>query len=128
MIAGENENGRTGTSQGGSNGNGGEIEMKSIVRRIEMLERRFLPRPRTASARKLHERLVAAKQRVRDWRIAAGIPEPSDEGLPPKKVHTSQGIQLIRDILNEGRSRSRLRSIRDGILRPSDRPAQNGGS
>jgi len=108
--------------------NGGETQMKSIVRRIEMLERRFLPRPRTASARKLHERLVAAKQRVRDWRIAAGIPEPSDEGLPPKKVHTSQGIQLIRDILNEGRSRSRLRSIRDGILRPSDRPAQNGGS
>jgi hypothetical protein len=102
--------------------------MKRIVRRIEMLEKRFLPRPQTASARQLHEQLVAARQRIRDWRMATGIPEPSDEGLPPMKVHTSHGIQLIKDNLNEGRSRARLRSIRDGILRPSDRPAQKGDS
>jgi hypothetical protein len=102
--------------------------MKSIVRRIEMLEKRCLPRPQTASARQLQERLVAGRQRVRDWHIAAGIPELSDEGLPPKKVHTSHGIQRIMDILNEGRSRARLRSIRDGILRPSDGPAQKGDS
>jgi hypothetical protein len=102
--------------------------MKSIVRRIEMLEKRLLPRPQTAGERKFHERLVAACQRVRDWRIASGILEPSDEGLPPKKVHTSQGIQLIMDILNEGRDRSRLRSIRGEKFRPSDPPGKKGGS
>lgn len=102
--------------------------MKSIVRRIEMLEKRFLPRPQTASAREFLEGLVAARQRVRDARIAAGIPEPSDEGLPPKMVHTSHGMQLLIDILHEGRSRARLRSIRDGILHPSDCPAQKGDS
>ena len=102
--------------------------MKGLVRRVEMLEQRFLPRPQTASARKLHERLETARLRVRDWRIANGIPEPSDEGLPPKKVHASHGIQLIRDILNEGRDRSVLRSIRDGIFRPSDCSAKKGES
>jgi hypothetical protein len=102
--------------------------MKSIVRRIEKLEKLFLPRPQTASMRTLHQRLEEGRQRARGARIAAGIPELSDEGLPPKKVHTSHGIQLIMDILNEGRDRSRLRSIRDGIFRPSDPPAKKGDS
>lgn len=101
--------------------------MKSIVRRIEKLERLFLPRPQTASSRRLQERIAAGRQRVRDARLASGISEPSDEGLPPRKVHTSHGIQLIIDILNEGRDRSRLRGIRDGIVRPSDRPAKEKG-
>ncbi len=102
--------------------------MKRIVSRIEKLEKLFMPHPQTASMREFHERLEAANQRVRDWRLANGIPEASDEGLPPKKVHTSHGGQLITDILNEGRDRSRLRSIRDGIFRPSDPPAKKGDS
>ena len=59
------------------------------------------------------ERIVAGRRRVREYNEAHGLSEPSDEGLPPRRVHTSEGILRIIDILHEGRERSRLRSLRD---------------
>jgi hypothetical protein len=93
--------------------------MKNIVRRIQQLEKQLLPAPETAPHRELIARLEAGRERVRQANLARGIPEKSDEGLPPKKVHRSRGIQLIMDVLHEGRDRARLRSIRDGKLRES---------
>ena len=91
--------------------------MKSILRRIEQLEKRFLPAPQTASDRQLLKRMEAGLRRVREYNEAHGIIEDSDEGLPPKIIHTSRGIQRIMDILHEGRDRSHLRSVRDKKLR-----------
>ena len=79
--------------------------MKSIVRRIEALEKLVMPRPLAARDRELLARLEAGRERVRKMREQDGLPPDSDWGLPPKKIHTSRGIQLIRDILNEGRER-----------------------
>ena len=80
----------------------------------------------TAADREFLARLEAGRQRVREEREARGIPEPSDEGLPPKKVFTSRGVQLTMDILNEGRDRARLRSLRDKKLRESIPLAEGG--
>jgi hypothetical protein len=91
--------------------------MKSILRRIEHLEKRFLPSPPTAFDRQLIARIIAGRERNRVYNEAHGIPPISDEGLPPKKVHTSRGIQRVMDVLHEGRDRARLRSIKDGKLR-----------
>src|SRR5580692_2439987 len=76
--------------------------MKSIIRRIEELEKRLMPRSLTARDRVLLVRMEAGRRRVREEREARGASEPSDEGLPPKRVHASRGIQLTMDILNEG--------------------------
>ena len=101
--------------------------MKSIVRRIEVLEKRLMPRSLTARDRELLVRMEAGRRRVREELEARGASEPSDEGLPPKRVHASHGIQLTMDILNEGRERTRLRSLRDKKLRQSSRPTTGGG-
>ncbi len=93
--------------------------MTSRARRIAQLEKRLLPQPLTAADREFLARLEAGRRRVREYRQAHGIPEPSHEGLPPKKVFTSRGVQLTMDILNEGRDRARLRSLRDQKLRES---------
>jgi len=71
-----------------------------------------MPAAQTESSRQLMERIVAGRRQVREYYEAHGLNEPSDEGLPPRKVHTSQGIQRIIDILHEGRERSRLRRLR----------------
>jgi hypothetical protein len=97
--------------------------MTSIERRIEKLEKRWMPAPQTAYIRELIPRLESGRQRAHDYCVANGIPESSDEGLPPKKVHKSHGIQLIMDRFNEGRERSALRNIRDEELRESIPPA-----
>ena len=101
--------------------------MKSIVRRIEALEKRLMPRSLTARDRELLMRMEAGRRRVREEREERGASEPSDKGLPPKRVHASRGIQLTMDILNEGRERARLRSLRDKKLRQSSPPATGGG-
>jgi hypothetical protein len=101
--------------------------MKSIIRRIEALEKRLMPRSLTARDRELLVRIEAGRRRVREEREARGASEPSDEGLPPKRVHSSHGIQLTRDILNEGRERAWLRSLRDKKLRQSSPPPTGGG-
>ena len=94
--------------------------MKNIIRRIERLEKRLQPRPLTAHDRRLLARLAAGRERVRKMREERGLPLDPDWGLPPKKVHTSHGGQLIIDRLNEGRERARLRRLRDEKLRQSD--------
>jgi hypothetical protein len=80
----------------------------SIARRIQKLEDRSIPAAQTESSRQLMEDIEAGRRRVREYYEKHGLSEPSDEGLPPRRVHTSQGIQRIIDILNEGRERSRL--------------------
>jgi hypothetical protein len=92
--------------------------MKSIVRRIEALEQRLGPRPLTARDRELIAMIEEGRERVRKSREAQGLPADSDWGLPPHKIHTSKGSQLIIDILNEGRDRARLRSLRDKGISP----------
>ena len=97
--------------------------MKSIVRRIEGLEKRLLPRPLTTRDRVLLARIAAGRERVRKMREEQGLPPDPDWMLPPKKIHTSHGGQLMIDILNEGRQRARLRSLRDQQLRQSNPPS-----
>lgn len=100
--------------------------MKSIVRRIEALEKRLMPRPLTTSDRELRPRMEEGRERVRKMREEEGLPPDPDWGLPPKRIHTSHGIQRIMDILNEGRERSRLRGERDRKLSQSSPPATGG--
>ena len=91
--------------------------MKSIERRIEKQEKRFMPSPGAVLRdQKLRELIAAGRERVRKDREVHGESEPSDEGLPPMMVHTSHGLQLVIDILHEGRDRCRLRSLRDGLV------------
>jgi hypothetical protein len=92
-------------------------KMNSNLRRIEHLEKRFLPHPPTAFDIELIARIMAGRERVRVYNEEHGIKPPSDEGLPPKKVHTSRGIQRIMDVLHEGRDRNHLRWLRDKKLR-----------
>jgi len=101
--------------------------MKGIVRRIEVLEKRLMPRSLAARDRELLVRMEAGRRRVREEREARGASGPSDEGLPPKRIHASHGIQLTMDIVNEGRERARFRSLRDKKLRQSSRPTTGGG-
>ena len=100
--------------------------MKSIVRRIEVLEKRLMPRPLTARDRELLARMEDGRERVRKMREKEGLPPDPDWGLPPKRIHTSNGFQLHIDILNEGRERSALRGLRDEKLRQSSSPATGG--
>jgi hypothetical protein len=100
--------------------------MKSIVRRIEVLEKRLMPRPLSVRERELLARMEEGRERVRKMREKEGLPADPDWGLPPKKIHTSHGGQLIIDILNEGRQRARLRSLRDKELRQSNPTAPGG--
>ena len=92
--------------------------MKSIVRRIEALEKRLMPRPLTARDRELLARIEEGRERVRKMREKEGLPPDPDWGLPPTRIHTSHGIQLYLDILDEGRERAALRSLRDEKLSP----------
>ena len=85
----------------------------SMARRIQRLEDRNVPTAQTESSRQLIEDMEAGRRRVREYYEAHGLSALSDEGLPPTKTHTSQGMQRILDILHEGRERSRLRSLRD---------------
>jgi hypothetical protein len=94
-------------------------KMNSILRRIEHLEKRFLLAPPTAFDIELIARLKRGLERVRVYNEAHGIKPPSDEGLPPRKIHTSTGVQRIMDVLNEGRDRYYLRWLRDKKLRES---------
>jgi hypothetical protein len=80
--------------------------MKSIFRRIEALEKRLMPQPLTARDRELLGRIEAGRERVRKMREKEGLPPDPDWGLPPKRIHTSHGVQLIIDILHEGRERA----------------------
>jgi hypothetical protein len=98
--------------------------MTSMERRIQKLEKRLIPSPEVALRHKeLVARIEAGRERVRKAYEEWGISPPSDKGLPPKKVHTSHGTQRIMDILNEGRDRAHLRSVRDKKLRESGRLA-----
>jgi len=99
--------------------------MKIIVRRIQKLKEQLVPVP-TEFDRRLHARLEAARRRVKEYDEAHGLSEPSDEGLPPKKVFTSHGGQLLADMLAEYRERERLRALRDEKLRLSGPPAPGG--
>jgi hypothetical protein len=99
--------------------------MKSIVRRIEALEKRLMPRPLTARDRELLARIEEGRERVRKMREKEGLPPDPDWGLPPKRIHTRHGIQLYLDILDEGRERAALRSLRDEKLLQSN-PATGG--
>ena len=90
--------------------------MRSLIRRIEKLEKQLLPSPETAFSRKLLRRMAAANRRMEEYRAAHVWSPPSDEGLPPKRIHTSRGAQRLYDILDEGRQRARLRSLRDKEL------------
>jgi hypothetical protein len=76
-----------------------------------------VPTAQTESSRQLIEDIEAGRRRVREYYEAHGLSGASDEGLPPTKIHTSQGMQRIIDILHEGRERSRLRGLRDETLR-----------
>ena len=103
--------------------------MKSIVRRIEALEKRLMPRSPTARDRELLERfeqLEAGRERVRKMREQQGLPVDPDWGLPPFRIHTSHGIQRQMDILHEGRERAALRYERDKNLRRPSSPAVGG--
>jgi hypothetical protein len=91
--------------------------LTTLARRIDRIEKRLSPPAQTAFDRELLRRLEEGRDRVRKAREARGLPERSDEGLPPRKVHTSRGVRLIVDILKEGRERARLRGLRDrGLL------------
>jgi len=100
--------------------------MKSIVRRIEALEKRLLPRAPTARDREFLVRIEEGRERVRKMREQEGLPSHPDWGLPPEKIHTSHGLQFIIDNLNEGRERSRLRSLRDGKIASLASPPTGG--
>ena len=90
--------------------------MKSIVRRIEALEKRLLPRAPTARDRELLADLEAGRERFRKMREQEGLLSDPDWGLPWEKIHTSHGLRFIIDTLNEGRERSRLRGLCDGEI------------
>ncbi len=83
--------------------------MNSIVRRIERMERRITPSPQTEFGKDLIKRMAAGRQRVITDREAHGISDPSDDGLPTLRLHHSRGIQLIIDILHDGRDDNRRR-------------------
>jgi hypothetical protein len=100
--------------------------MTSVERRIEKLEKQLMPQPLTPFYRQLIVRMDAGRERVRKMQTERGLAPVSDWGLPPKKVFTSRGIQRTMDILNEGRDRSALRSMRDRKLRESMPPAEGG--
>jgi hypothetical protein len=102
------------------------LPMNSIVKRMEGLEKRLLPRPLTARHREVLARIEAGKARGRNTRKARGLPADPDWGLPPKKIPTSHGGPLLIDILNEGRQHARLRSLQDEELRQSNPPATGG--
>jgi hypothetical protein len=97
------------------------MHLNSIVCRIEKLEKRVFPVPETETPRyrKLVADLEAGRQRAIKCYADMGLTryEPSDEGLPPKKVHTSQGVQYYLDITREGFERVKLRRLRDEKLR-----------
>jgi hypothetical protein len=94
--------------------------MNNIERRIQTQEKRFIPsREATERNQKMWDQIAAGRERLRKYRELHGDIEESDEGLPPMKVHTSRGAQLIIDRLHEGRDRCRLRAIRDGLISPS---------
>ena len=93
--------------------------MKSIVRRIEALEKRLMPAPETASTRELLVRIEQGRERVRKMREKDGL--PPHENWVPKKIHTSQGIRRLMDMINEGRDLVRIEH--DKRLRQSSPPA-----
>lgn len=100
--------------------------MKNIVRRIQKLQEQLMPGPPSKFYRRLHERLETGRRWVTEYNEAYGLSDPSDEGLPPKEVHTSHGGQLLADMLAEYRERARLRPLGDERLRLSDPPATGG--
>jgi hypothetical protein len=103
--------------------------MKNFERRLEKLERQFmLSREAILRNQKMCEQIVRGRERWRKYRELHGISELSDEGLPPKKVHTSHGLQRVVDELHEARDRCRLRSLRDGLVRPSGLHAEGDNS
>src|ERR1022692_2846925 len=62
---------------------GGRKTMKSIMRRIEALEKRLMPQPLSARERELLARIEAGRERVRKMREESGLPPDPDWGLPP---------------------------------------------
>jgi hypothetical protein len=90
--------------------------MKSWERRLQKVEKRFMPAPETAFDRKLLRRIEAGCRRVKTDREAHGMSDSPDEGWLASKSHTARGIQLIIDILHDGRDRNHLRWLRDKQL------------
>ena len=93
--------------------------MKSWERRLQKVEKRFMPALETAFDRKLLRRIEAGRRRVRQDRQAHGMSDSSNEGWLASKSHTARGSQLIVNILHEGRERNHLRWLRDKQPHPS---------
>jgi uncharacterized protein YjiS (DUF1127 family) len=107
--------------------------MKNIFRRIENLEKRFGAAAAADAEAKADREMLAplfeSARRLLKYRELHNIKPSrfdSNEGLPPRKVHTSHGSQLLKDILHEARDRLHLRVMRDrklkeaGLLPPGD--------
>jgi len=94
--------------------------MKSIVRRIEAIEKRLMPRSLTARDRELLARIEEGRERVRKMREEKGLPP---DNWAPTKIHTSHGIQRLMDIINEGRDKVRIEHDK---LRHSNPPLTGG--
>jgi len=92
--------------------------MKRMERRLQKVEKVFLPAPETASDRELLRRIEAGRRRVQQDRPAHGVGEPSDEGLPLREP-TSRGLQRTIDVLHEGRQRNYLHWLREKKLHVS---------
>ena len=92
--------------------------MTSKERRLQELERRFMPAPETAFNRELLSRIEAGRRRAQLDRQAQGSSEPSDEGLPLGD-HASRGLQHTIEVLHERRERNHLRWLSEKVLHVS---------
>lgn len=88
--------------------------MKSIERRIQRLEKQWLPEPETKASRRVLEMLEAGRRRVGD------LPGDSDpaELLPSETEPYLRAGPDIVDMLQRGRRLARLRTLQAEATNP----------
>jgi hypothetical protein len=99
--------------------------MDSFDRRLGIVELHFCPAPPTTLDRKRLRLLEEGLRRLREDREAQGLSPTHayDEEDLRVELHTSQGIQLTIDILNDGRERNHLRWLQAKQISDSTAPA-----
>jgi hypothetical protein len=102
--------------------------MTSFERRLEKMEKRYSPAPLSASDWKLLNQIEEGVRRCHEDRELHGLgPIDDEDDLPAPKIHTSRGLQLTIDILQEGRELNRLRWLKINKISGSE-PLLAGGA
>src|ERR1700704_3276625 len=76
--------------------------MTSHMRRLELLEKQFLPQVPTESDRRMMESIIAGRQRVVEYYALHGLTLPEPTPPHPEDYHLT-GMPRVMTMLNRGR-------------------------